>query len=320
MEINANSVPSPEKSRILITGARGFLGSYVIGRLLSKGFPKSNLITPTFAECDFLIKEDCVKAVNKCDYVIHLAGKVGDSTDQKKAPGQFFYENILMGLNVLEASREAKIKKTIFVGSINSYPANAIAPFKESYLWQGYPEEANASYAIAKLAILVGCQAYHKQYNLDSAYLIFPNLYGPWGDCKKSQSFFSYMVKKICIAVSSNEEKITFSGTGLAEREFLYISDAAEAIVQSLKSRPLENPINIGTGKKINLRDLSVIIATAAGFKGKIEWVGAVGADSTRTLDISYVKNNWGFEPAKNLKEGVKETITWYLNNCASKR
>jgi len=303
------------KKKILITGAHGFLGKHLVEQLLKNGVSKKNLYLPTYQELDLRQWGNCQKAVKNQDIVIHLAAKVGGIGFNQAAPGELFFDNAIMGIHLIETARKAKIEKFVALGTICCYPKFTPVPFKENDLWNGYPEETNAPYGLAKKMLLVQSQAYRTQYNFNSIFLMPVNMYGPGDNFDPlSSHVIPAIVKKCLDAKKENAKNITLWGTGKATREFLYVEDAAEGIILATERYNRPNPINLGSGKEISIKELAEIIKQLTGFKGKIIWDKTKpDGQPRRCLDVSQAKKEFNFKAKTDFKEGLKRTIKWYL-------
>src|SRR4030043_338505 len=261
-----------KKKKILITGSHGFLGNHLVKNLLEqRRVPKENLFVPTIEDLDLRKWENCQKAVQGKDIIIHLAAKVGGIGFNKEKPGELFYDNLIMGVQLMEAARQAGTEKFIAIGTICAYPKFTPIPFKEEDLWNGYPEETNAPYGLAKKMMLVQAQAYRRQYGMNAIFLLPVNLYGPGDNFDpRSSHVIPALIKKCVDAVRQNEEEIVVWGTGAATREFFYVEDAAEAIVLATERYDRGDPVNIGAGFEIPILDLVTLIVELTGFKGRI--------------------------------------------------
>ena len=300
--------------KILVTGGAGFLGSHVVSLFRQKGY---KTIVPRQKQFDLKSINNCLKVTRKIDMVIHLAGNVGGIGYNQSNPGSLFYDNLLMGINLIEACRVNSVKKVVIVGTICSYPKYTPIPFKESELWNGYPEETNAPYGIAKKALLVMAQAYKQQYGLNSVYLLPVNLYGP-GDHfdPKVSHVVPALIKKFVDAKKAGAKKVVVWGTGKATREFFYVDDAAQAIVLSAEKLNVLEPVNIGAGFEISIKDLADLIKNIVGFKGQIIWdKSKPDVQPRRMLDTSKARKLFGFQATTNFKTGLQKTIEWYLKN-----
>ncbi len=298
--------------KILVTGGAGFLGRFVIKKLEQKGC--SNIFIPRSKDFNLTEKKVCQRVVQNQDIVIHLAGLVGGIGLNREKPGTLFYENIMMGVQLMEEARKANVEKFVTVGTICAYPKFTPVPFKEEDLWNGYPEETNAAYGIAKKVLLVQAQAYRQQYNFNAIYLLPVNLYGPDDNFdSKTSHVIPALIKKIYYAKKENRDYIEIWGTGNATREFLYVEDAAEGIVLATERYNKPYPVNIGAGFEISIKDLVNLIAKLMNFKGKIRWDKTKpDGQPRRMLDVSRAEKEFGFRAKTNFEEGLKKTIQWY--------
>jgi GDP-L-fucose synthase len=248
------------------------------------------------------------------DVVIHLAAVVGGIGANRENPGSFFYENLMMGVEMMEQARRRGVEKFVAIGTVCAYPKFTPVPFKEDDLWTGFPEETNAPYGLAKKMLLVQAQAYRKQYGLNAIYLLPVNLYGPRDSFDTERSHvIPALIKKCLDAVENSKRCIEVWGTGLASREFLYVVDCASAIVRATHYYDSEEPVNIGSGREISIRDLTVLIAKLTGFRGEIVWDSAKpDGQPRRCLDVSRAERAFGFRAATDFVEGVRATIDWY--------
>ncbi len=306
------------KKKILITGAHGFLGKHLVNNLMAKkGVSKKNLYLPFLKELDLRFLKNCQKVVKSQDIVIHLAAKVGGIGLNKEKPGELFYDNAIMGIQLIEAARQANVEKFVIIGTICAYPKFAEVPFKEEKIWDGYPEETNAPYGIAKKVLLVQSQAYRKQYDFNSIFLLPVNLYGP-GDNFDLQSshVIPALIRKIAEAKKENRKHIEVWGTGKATREFLYVEDAVDGIISATEKYNKPKPINLGSGIEISIKDLVFLICKLMNFSGGIRWdKSKPDGQPKRMLDVSKSKKEFGFVAQTSFKKGLEKTIKWYLNN-----
>lgn len=304
--------------KILITGAGGFLGRHLVKNLLeNNGVLKENLFLPTVKELDLRKWENCETAVRGQDIVIHLAAKVGGIGFNQEKPGELFYDNIIMGAQLMEAARQAGVKKFIAMGTVCAYPKFTPVPFKEDDLWNGYPEETNAPYGLAKKMLLVQSQAYRTQYGFNSIFLLPLNLYGPGDNFNSGSSHvIAAVIKKVYEAKRDARDYIELWGTGKATRGFLYVEDAAQGIILATEKYDKPEPVNLGSALEISIKDLAELICKLMDFKGEIRW-DATKPDGQprRGVDVSRAKKEFMFEAKTNFIEGLKKTIKWYKAN-----
>ncbi len=303
------------KKRITVTGASGFLGQHVVEELKKQG--ATHIFIPTHREYNLLDKNKCREIAEKSDIIIHLAAKVGGIGANKKNPGSFFYENLMMGVQLIEEARKANIEKFVCLGTVCAYPKFTPVPFKESDIWQGYPEETNAPYGLAKKMLLVQLQAYKEQYDFNGIYLLPVNLYGPKDNFDLETSHvIPALIRKFVDAKENNLEKVEIWGSGSASREFLYVKDAARAIVSATKKYNKTDPVNLGSGMEIKIKDLALKIKELVGYKGEIYFnKEKPDGQPRRSLDTSKAKKEFGFVATTSFEDGLKETIKWFLKN-----
>lgn len=304
-----------KQRKILVTGGAGFLGSHIIENLIQeRGVPSNQIIVPRSKDTDLRVWRNCRDVVKGVDIVINLAARVGGIGFNQKYPGTLFYDNIIMGIQLMEAARLESVKKFVQIGTVCSYPKYTPVPFKEEDLWNGYPEETNAPYGMAKKAILVMAQAYRQQYGMNIIYLIPVNLYGPRDNFDLEFSHvIPALIRKFSEAVEEGKKEVVVWGTGRASREFLYVKDAAEGVLLATEKYSKPDPVNLGTGKEITIKELSDLIAELTGFKGEIIWdTTKPNGQPRRCLDINKARNGFSFEAKTNLKVGLKKTIQWY--------
>ncbi len=301
------------KKKILVTGAYGFLGRHLVKNLLEKRkVPRRNLTLPHYPGCDLREMENCQRVVQGQDIVIHLAAKVGGIGLNQRIPGEMFYDNEIMGVQLMEAARQAGAQKFVALGTICCYPKFTPLPFREEDLWQGYPEETNAPYALAKKMLLVQAQAYRKQYGFNAIFLIPVNLYGP-GD--KFDPRFSHvipaLIRKISEAKEKHKKQIRVWGTGKATREFLYVEDAAEGILLATELYNKPEPVNLGSGKEISIKDLVGLLTKIMDYEGKIYWDRSKpDGQPKRRVATEKAQKEFGFKAKTNFTTGLKKTIT----------
>jgi len=303
--------------RVVVTGGAGFLGSFVCERLLACG--AKGLIVPRRKDCD-LTEAAAVRklyADARPDVLIHLAAEVGGIGANQAKPGRFFYANLAMGLQLIEEGRKFGLKKFLQVGTVCAYPKFAPVPFQEDDIWNGYPEETNAPYGIAKKALLVMLQAYRQQYGFNGIYLLPVNLYGPRDNFDPASSHvIPALIRKCGDARRRGAESITCWGTGAASREFLFVKDCAEGIVLAAERYDGAAPVNLGSGREISIQGLVALIAGLTGFAGRVEWdAGKPDGQPRRCLNVERARRLFGFQAQVSLEEGLKETIAWYRDN-----
>lgn len=303
------------KKKILLTGGHGFLGKHIVATLKNHGVPEGNIFTPSSEEFDLRILGNAQKAVAGCDLVIHAAAKVGGIGYNRDHSGEIFYDNILMGTNMIEAARLAKTEKFVAVSTICAYPKFTPVPFKEEDLWNGYPEETNAPYGLAKKMMLVQEQAYRTQYGLNGIYLLLLNLYGPGDNFDLASSHvIPALIRKVYEAKRDQKPFIEVWGTGKATRGFLYVEDAAEGIVLATEKYEKADPVNIGTPSETSIQDLAETICRLMNYGGDLRWNDSKpDGQPRRSLDVSRAKREFGFEAKTSFEEGLKKTIDWYI-------
>ncbi|WP_041589408.1 NAD-dependent epimerase/dehydratase family protein [Thermoanaerobacterium thermosaccharolyticum] len=307
--------------RVVITGGAGFLGSYVVEKLQERGC--KNIFVPRSKDYDLTKEKSIIDLLNDTNpnMIIHLAAVVGGIGANRENPGSFFYKNLMMGTQLIEQARLHDVDKFVAIGTICAYPKYTPVPFKEEDLWNGYPEETNAPYGLAKKMMLVQSQAYRQQYGFNSIYLLPVNLYGPRDNFDpKTSHVIPALIKKCIDAVNEGKDEIVVWGTGNATREFLYVEDCAEAIVLAAEKYNSSDPVNIGSGFEISIKDLVNLIAELTGFKGKIVW-DATKPDGQprRLLDTSKAEKNFGFKAKTDFREGLKKTIEWYRESIKNR-
>ena len=301
------------KTRVLVTGGGGFLGSHVVDRLRAEGLDP---FVARQADYDLTDAGDAGRllADARPELVIHLAAEVGGIGANRASPGRYWYANLAMGLNVLEASRRAGVGKLVLLGTVCAYPKHTPVPFREAELWNGYPEETNASYGIAKKALLVGAQAYREQYGLSTVYLLPVNLYGPRDNFDLETS---HVIPALVRKMLEGGDEIVLWGDGPPTREFLYVEDCAEAIWLAAQRYDGAEPVNVGTGDEISIRELADLIADLTGFGGEIRWdTSKPNGQPRRRLDVSRAHELFGFRARMPLREGLERTVAWYRANA----
>ena len=305
------------QKKILLTGGAGFLGSFVLEKLLEQGVARKQIRIPRSAQTDLRKWKNCATAVEGQNIVIHLAAKVGGIGFNSKRPGELFYDNAVMGIQLMEAARLAGVEKFVAIGTICAYPKFTPIPFKEADLWNGYPEETNAPYGLAKKMLLVQTQAYRQQYSFNAIYLLPVNLYGPHDNFDPTSSHvIPALIKKTADAQREGGDFIEVWGTGKSTREFFYIEDAAEAIVAATQRYDKPEPVNLGSGEEISIKNLVQLVCKLISFKGGTRWnTSKPDGQPRRRLDISCAKREFGFEAKTSLEIGLRKTINWYLQN-----
>jgi GDP-L-fucose synthase len=298
---------------VAVPGGAGFLGSEVVKRLEAGG---ASVFVPRSRDHD-LTKEDHVRAMYddaRPDVVIHLAARVGGIGANQRSPGTFFYDNLMMGALLIEHARRNGIEKFVCVGTVCSYPKFATVPFREDDLWSGYPEETNAPYGIAKKALLVQLQAYRQEFGMRGIYLIPVNLYGPRDNFDlESSHVIPALIRKCVEAVERNEDVVEVWGSGEPTREFLYVEDAADGIVAGAERYEGSEPVNLGTGREISIRDLAAMIAELTRFRGTFAWnASRPDGQPRRVLDVSRARDAFGWSARVPFEEGLAATISWY--------
>ncbi len=311
-----------KNKRVLVTGGSGFLGAFVVKKLKSRGC--RDIFIPRSKDYD-LTQMGPVRGLYRDarpDVVIHLAGKVGGIGANLEYPGEFFYDNLIIGAQMMEAARMAGVEKFVAIGSVCCYPKFRSGPFKEEELWDGYPDETNAPYGLAKKMLLVQSQAYRRQYGFNSIFLLPANLYGPGDNFDPGSSHVIAALVKKCIDAKAGKPSprgtasgITVWGTGKATREFLYVEDAAEGIVLAAEKYDKPDPVNLGTGVEISIKDLVALIVKLTGFKGGIIWdKRKPDGQPRRCFNVERARKEFGFKAKTKLADGLKKTIKWYEN------
>jgi GDP-L-fucose synthase len=303
--------------RVCVTGGGGFLGSFVVDTLKARGC--KDIFIPRRKDYDLTTEAGIAKlfADAKPEVIFHLAAVVGGIGANKDNPGLFFYENAIMGIQLIEAARRHKVEKTIVAGTICAYPKFTPVPFVEEDLWNGYPEETNAPYGVAKKALLVQCQAYRDQYGMNAIFLLPVNLYGPRDNFDLASSHvIPALIRKCLEAKAAGATEIVAWGDGSPTREFIYVADAAEGLVAAAERYDGSDPVNIGSGVEVTIKDLTETIARECGFTGTIRWdADKPNGQPRRCLDTAKADKLFGFRAATSLEKGLRETISWYSQN-----
>ena len=305
--------------RILVTGGAGFLGSHLVERLRADGHDP---FVARRQDYDLTLAGDTERLYRdaKPDLVFHLAGEVGGIGANRENPGRYWYANLVMGTNVLEQSRIAGVDKLVIAGTICAYPKFAPVPFREKDLWEGYPEETNAPYGIAKKALLVGAQGYREQYGLNSIYLLPVNLYGPRDNFDlESSHVIPALIRKMLAAEEKGGDSVVLWGDGSPTREFLFVEDAAEGLWLAAQRYDGAEPVNLGTGEEISIRDLAATIARATGYSGEIVWDSSKpNGQPRRQLDVTRARELFGFTSRTSFADGIERTVAWYRSQVPS--
>jgi GDP-L-fucose synthase len=305
--------------RTIVTGGAGFLGTHLVEGLRAKGIEP---YVPLIGDWDLTRADDVERlfAETKPELLIHLAAEVGGIGANQANPGRYWYANLIMGSHILEQSRLSGLRKLVLIGTICAYPKFAPVPFKEDDLWNGYPEETNAPYGIAKKTLLVGAQAYRAQYGLDAIFLLPVNLYGPRDNFNLETSHvIPALIRKMVEAKRSGEREVVLWGDGSPTREFLYVDDCAEAILLAAERYDGPDPVNIGTGSEISIRELAETIAELTGYDGELVWDSSKpNGQPRRRLDTSRAERLFGFCARTPLREGLERTVAWYQESLPS--
>ena len=302
---------------VVVTGGTGFLGSKIVSQLKEKG--AKNILIPKSNEYDLRYKENAKKITENADIVFHIAAKVGGIGLNQEKPGELFYDKLIMGTNLLEQARENNVEKFIALGTVCSYPKFTPIPFKEESIWDGYPEETNAPYGLAKKMLLVQSQAYRQQYNFQSIMVIPTNLYGPNDNFDdKSSHVIPALIKKIYQAKKENLKNISVWGDGSPTRDFLYVDDAANGIILAAEKYNSSLPINLGSGIEISIKELVMKIIHLMDVDVDIVWdIEKPNGQPRRCISIERARKEIGFEPKIDLDDGLKQTIDWYVSNLS---
>ena len=303
-------------ARVVVTGGGGFLGRSLTARLEERGAKPLVVRSDDYDLTDPSRVRAALQDLEPT-YVIHAAAVVGGIGANREHPGRFFYENAVMGIHLLEEARRAAVEKMVVVGTVCSYPKYTPVPFTENDIWNGYPEETNAPYGLAKKMLLVQAQAYRAEYGFNCVYVIPTNLYGPGDNFDLQTSHvIPAMIRKCLEAKAEGRDEVELWGTGQPTREFLYVDDAAEGIVRALEVYEDPEPANLGSGEEVSIRELAELIAKATGYEGRFEWdAGKPDGQPRRAIDASRAKQELGWEPRVRLRQGIAETVRWYAAN-----
>jgi GDP-L-fucose synthase len=295
--------------RTLVTGGGGFLGSHLVERLEAEG---DDVFVARHEDFDLTRQDDAESLFDEArpDRVFHLAGEVGGIGANMANPGRYWYANVIMGAHVLELSRIRNVEKLIVVGTVCAYPKLTSVPFREDDLWNGYPEETNAPYGVAKKSVLVGAQAYRQQYGLNAIFLLPTNLYGPRDSFHPTNA---HVIPDLIRKMVDSPEEVVLWGDGSPTREFLYVDDCVEGLVLAANRYDAPDPVNLGAGKEISIRDLAGLVASATGFEGQIRWdTSKPNGQPRRSVDATRARERFGFEARTSLRDGLERTVAWY--------
>jgi GDP-L-fucose synthase len=308
-----------KNKRIIVTGAAGFLGKFVVSELKRKKYLE--IFAPEIEEYDLRKIKDIKRMYKNANaaVVIHLAAVVGGIGANRQNPGSYFYDNLIMGIQLMEEARLTGIEKFVALGTVCAYPKFALVPFKEADLWDGYPEETNAPYGLAKKMLLVQSQAYRKQYDFNSIYLLPVNLYGPGDNFDlKSSHVVPALIRKFYEAKINNSKEVEVWGTGKATREFLYVEDCARAIILATEKYNSPEPVNVGAGSEISIKELANKIKEIIGFRGRVVWdLTKPDGQPRRCLNTERAKLEFDFEASTGFEDGLRKTIDWYINTVS---
>jgi GDP-L-fucose synthase len=309
---------SLQDKNILVTGGNGFLGKQVVNQLCQAGASIDRISTPRSRELDLCKWENCQQAVKQQEIVVHLAAHVGGIGLNREKPAELFYDNLMMGTQLIHAAYQEGVSKFVCVGTICAYPKFTPVPFKEDDLWNGYPEETNAPYGIAKKALLVQLEAYRQQYNFNGIYLLPVNLYGPEDNFDhRSSHVIPALIRKVYEAQERGDRELLAWGDGSPTREFLYSTDAARGIVMATQSYDESAPVNLGTNQEVKIKDLVETICELMGFEGEIVWqTDQPNGQPRRCLDTQRAKEKFGFVAETEFRQGLKNTIEWYRQHA----
>jgi GDP-L-fucose synthase len=308
-----------QNRRICVTGGAGFLGRFVLAELARRG--AREIFVPTIAQYDLVDPNaiDRMLADSRPDVIIHLAAKVGGIGANRAHPADFFYDNLMMGVQLMHRAWQTGVQKFVAIGTVCAYPKFTPVPFREDDLWNGYPEETNAPYGLAKKMLLVQAQTYREQYGFDAIFLLPVNLYGPWDNFDLETSHvIPAMIRKFLEAQAAGRDEVTLWGDGSPTREFIFAADAAEGIARAAESYSGPLPVNIGSGREISIRELAELISRLTGFNGRIVWdTSKPNGQPRRGLDTSRARELFGFTAQTGFEDGLRQTITWYREQTA---
>lgn len=305
------------QTKILLTGGAGFLGKHVYKELIKKGYSKNQITVPRSKELDLRVRDNCSKVTKRIDIVIHMAANVGGIGKNLRLPGEMFFDNSVMALELMEAARKNQVGKFVSVGSVCAYPKFAQVPFKEESLWDGYPDETNAPFGIAKKILLVQGQTYRSQYGFNAIHLLPVNLYGEGDNFgNRTSHVIPALIRRVVEAKQKNTASVSVWGSGNQTREFLYAGDAARAIVLATEKYNKGEPVNISGGKEVKIKELIAQICRLMNYQGKIKWdTRKPDGQPRRKIDGTRALKEFGFKPRMSLEKGLRKTIDWYLKN-----
>lgn len=302
--------------RIVLTGGAGFLGSHIRERLEAEG--ADDVLVVRSRDHDLRSPDACREVVRGADLVIHAAANVGGIGYNMKRPGDLYYDNAVMGLHLMEEARRAGVRKFVALGTICAYPKFTPVPFKEDDLWEGYPEETNAPYGLAKKMMLVQAQAYRAQWGFNGIFLLPVNLYGPRDEFGERSHVIPALIRKIHEAKTAGSEQLAVWGDGTPSREFLYVEDAAEGVVLAARRYDKPEPVNLGTGREITIKDLAELLCRIMGYEGRLRWeTDKPNGQPRRRLDVTRAEREFGFRARTTLEDGLRRTAEWYVRNAA---
>ncbi len=306
-----------QAKKIVVTGGNGFLGRHVVDQLVAAGAVRDRIFIPRSADCDLRKMESAMSVCEGADLVVHLAAKVGGIGYNRKFPGELFYDNAIMGIHLIEAARLQKVKKIVVSGTICAYPRFTPVPFQEENLWNGYPEETNAPYGVAKKSLAVMLSAYREQYGLNGVFVLPVNLYGPWDNFHLEHAHvIPALIRKFIEAKESGKDSVELWGDGSPTREFLYVEDAARAILLATQNFESSAPVNLGSAEEIAIKDLAELIKKKTQFQGKIIWnTEYPNGQERRKLDTSKAEKYFGFRSSVTLDQGLEKTIAWWKSH-----
>ena len=303
-----------KNKRILIAGGSGFIGSHLISALQKRGVPKENIFAPRSKECNFIVREDCAKAVKDVDVVFDCAAVPGDILLREKIPGKLFYEILVMGINLLDVARQGTVEKIVTIGSATEYPDTATAPFKEEYLWDGLPSLGNIPYGLSRRVVEMQGEMYRRESGFNSIHVILTNTYGP-GERFESGYMIPSLMNKILGAKTREEKDVEAWGTGRAIRDLVFVEDAIEGILLAAELYDEALPLNIGSGVGISIKEIVTLLCDLASFKGAVRWdANKPEGALMRILDTSRASKLIGFKTKTTLEKGFKETIDWHIS------